>query len=130
MVRVSPSGKNWLVPPCPPHCFDPKMSILSFSCSFWPFCPNSPPPPHTHTHTYTLVYPNWETLMVAVKLLDIMSGSITFENILSMRVLEWLVILVGCKIKGIYKLEARESKNSFFLIMLIIIQEVNIKISK
>ena len=42
-----------------------------------------------------------------------MSGSITFENIWSMRLLEWLVILVGCKIKGINKLEARESKNSF-----------------
>ena len=39
--------------------------------------------------------------MVVVKLPDIMSGSITFENILSIRVLEWLVILVGCKIKGI-----------------------------
>ena len=39
--------------------------------------------------------------MVAVKLPDIMSGSVTFENILSIRVLEWLVILVGCKIKGI-----------------------------
>ena len=26
-----------------------------------------------------------------------MSGSITFENILSVRVLEWIVILVGCK---------------------------------
>ena len=51
--------------------------------------------------------------MVAVKLPDIMSGSITFENILSIRVLEWLVILVGCKIKGINELEARESKNSF-----------------
>ena len=35
--------------------------------------------------------------MVAVKLPDIMSGSITFENILSIRVLEWLVILVGCR---------------------------------
>ena len=32
--------------------------------------------------------------MVAVKLPDIMSGSITFENILSVRVLEWLVIIV------------------------------------
>ena len=42
-----------------------------------------------------------------------MSGSITFENILSIRVLEWLVILVGYKIKGINELEARESKNSF-----------------
>ena len=51
--------------------------------------------------------------MVAVKLPDIMSGSITFENILSIKVLEWLVILVGCKIKGINKFEARNSKNSF-----------------
>ena len=51
--------------------------------------------------------------MVTVKLPDIMSGSITFENILSIGVLEWLVILVGYKIKGINKLEARESKNSF-----------------
>ena len=51
--------------------------------------------------------------MVADKLPDTMSGSIKFEIILSIRVLEWLVILVGCKIKGINKLEARESKNSF-----------------
>ena len=42
-----------------------------------------------------------------------MSGSITFENTLSIRVLEWLVVLVGCKIKGINEFEARESKNSF-----------------
>ena len=42
-----------------------------------------------------------------------MSGSITFENTLSIRVLGWLVILVGCKIKCINELEARESKNSF-----------------
>ena len=48
---------------------------------------------------------NWEIL--AVKLPDIMSGSMTFENILSIRVLEWLVILVSCKIKGINELEAR-----------------------
>ena len=47
--------------------------------------------------------------MVAFKLPDIMSGSITFENILSTRVLEWLVILVGWKIKGINELETRES---------------------
>ena len=50
--------------------------------------------------------------MVAVKLPDIMSGSIAFENMLSVRVLEWLV-LVRYKIKGINELEARESKNSF-----------------
>ena len=47
--------------------------------------------------------------MVAVKLPDIMSVSITFENIVSIGVLEWLVLLVGCKIKGINELEARES---------------------
>ena len=40
-----------------------------------------------------------------------MSGSITFENTLFIRVLEWLIILVRCKIKGINELEARESKN-------------------
>ena len=36
---------------------------------------------------------------------DIMSRSLTFENILSIciiciRVLEWVVILVGCKMEG------------------------------
>ena len=66
--------------------------------------------------------------MVAVRLPDIMSGSITFENILSIRVLEWLVILVGCKIKGINELEAIEFKNSFEK-KLIIIQGVHIKVS-
>ena len=49
--------------------------------------------------------------MVAVKLPDIMSGSIVFEKILSIRVLEWLVILVGCKVKGTNELDASESKN-------------------
>ena len=39
--------------------------------------------------------------MVAVKLLNIMSGATTFENILSMRVLEWLVVLVVHEIKGL-----------------------------
>ena len=48
--------------------------------------------------------------MVAVKLPDIMSGSITFENILSIRVLEWLVILVDCKIKYINELEEGDLK--------------------
>ena len=51
--------------------------------------------------------------MVAVKLPYIMSPSITFENMLSIRVLKWLVILIGCKIKGINELDAKESKNSF-----------------
>ena len=46
--------------------------------------------------------------MVAVKLPDIMSESMTFQNILSIRVVEWIVILVGCKMKGINELEARD----------------------
>ena len=40
------------------------------------------------------------------------AGSLIFENILSIRALEWLVILVGCKIKGINELYASETKNS------------------
>ena len=39
--------------------------------------------------------------MVTVKLPDIISGTTTFGNILSIRALESLVILVGCKSKGI-----------------------------
>ena len=58
--------------------------------------------------------------MVVVKVPDIMSGLVIFENTLSIRVLEWLV-LVGCKIKDINELKLIESKNSC-LIMLIIIQ--------
>ena len=50
--------------------------------------------------------------MVAAKLPDIMPESIRFEKILSIRVLEPLVILVGSKIKGINKLDAREFKTS------------------
>ena len=49
--------------------------------------------------------------MVEVKLHDVMSRSITFENILSLRVSEWLVILIGCKINVKNELEERESKN-------------------
>ena len=44
---------------------------------------------------------------------DIISGEIKLENILLMRVFEWLAILVGCKIYGIKKLEASQSKKSF-----------------
>ena len=47
------------------------------------------------------VIENWDrwSEMIAVKLFDIVSRLITFENILG-RVLEWVFILVGCKIKG------------------------------
>ena len=51
--------------------------------------------------------------IVAVMLPDIISGEIKLENILSMRVFEWLVILVGCKIYGIKELETSEFKKSF-----------------
>ena len=56
---------------------------------------------------------NWdrwqiETEMVAVKLPDIMSGSISSEDKLSISVLVWLIILVGCKTKGINELEAHK----------------------
>ena len=58
---------------------------------------------------------NWSrwSEMVAIKLLYIMSWLITFEKILSIRVWEWLLIRIGCKIKDINELEARKSKNSF-----------------
>ena len=49
---------------------------------------------------------------MAVKLPDVMSGSITFAKILAIRVLEWLVILIGQKIKGINELEVRGSENT------------------
>ena len=39
-----------------------------------------------------------------------MSGSITFGNILSIRVLEWLVLLVGCKFKGKHEQENLETQ--------------------
>ena len=50
--------------------------------------------------------------MVTVRLPYTVSGSKKFENILSIRVLKWLVILVDHKIKGMKELEAG-SKNSF-----------------
>ena len=46
--------------------------------------------------------------MLAAKLPDIMSASIMFENILSIRVLGWIVILVGCKIKSVNELDASD----------------------
>ena len=49
--------------------------------------------------------------MVEFKLFDFIFGWRAFENILSKRILKWLVILVGCKIKGVNELEIREYKN-------------------
>ena len=51
--------------------------------------------------------------MGAVKSPDIITGSMTVEHILSITVLKWQVILVGCKIKVLNDLETRESKSSF-----------------
>ena len=58
------------------------------------------------------IFVNWGrwSEMVGVKLPDIMSGSIAFENILSVRVWEGVVILVGFKIKGINELEIESLK--------------------
>ena len=49
--------------------------------------------------------------MVEFKLFDFIFGWRAFENILSKRILKWLVILVGCKIKGVNELEIKEYKN-------------------
>ena len=51
--------------------------------------------------------------ILAVMLTEIISWEIVLENILSMRVFEWLLILVGYNIYDIKELKARESKNSF-----------------
>ena len=50
--------------------------------------------------------------VAAVMFPDIASHGSTFEKILSMMVLEWLVSLVGCKIYGMIEFKARESRNS------------------
>ena len=47
----------------------------------------------------------WSDLVV-IMLLDIISGEIKLENILSSRVFEWLLIIVGCKIYRIKEVEA------------------------
>ena len=50
-------------------------------------------------------------LKMTIKLPDTISGSIMLQNILSVRVLEWIVILIGCEIKGINELDESDSKN-------------------
>ena len=55
----------------------------------------------------------WSDIFVVV-LPDIISGEIKFENILSMKVFQWLATLVGCEIRGIKELQACElNKTSF-----------------
>ena len=51
--------------------------------------------------------------IVTVMLPEITSWEIILENVFSMRVFEWLVILVGCNMYGIKEFEARESKILF-----------------
>ena len=48
-----------------------------------------------------------------IMLPDIILGEIKLENILSMRVFEWLVILVGWNIYEIKALEESEYRKSF-----------------
>ena len=57
---------------------------------------------------------NWDRWsdMVAVIFPDIASHKSTFEKIWSLRVLEWLVSLVGCKIYEMIEFEARKPRNS------------------
>ena len=50
--------------------------------------------------------------MVAVRFPDIISLESILEKMLSMRVFEWLVSLVGCRIYEIIELEANESRKS------------------
>ena len=57
-----------------------------------------------------------------------MSWSIISENVLSIRALEWLDILVVCKIKGINWFDAIESEHSGG-IMVIVIHKIKMKIS-
>ena len=51
--------------------------------------------------------------IVAFMLPDVISWEISLENILSMRLFEWLVILVGFNIYRKKELKASESKKSF-----------------
>ena len=48
--------------------------------------------------------------MVPVRFPDIISLESILEKMLSMRVFEWLVSLVGCRIHGIIEFEANESR--------------------
>ena len=50
--------------------------------------------------------------MVAVRFPDIISLESILEKMLSMRVFEWLVSLVGCRIYGIIELEANDPRQS------------------
>ena len=50
--------------------------------------------------------------MVAVIFPDIASHESTFDKILSMRILEWLVTLVGCEIHEKIEFETKDSRNS------------------
>ena len=56
---------------------------------------------------------NWcrWSYMIAVMIPDIASHESTFEKILSMSVLEWLVSLAGCKIFAMIECEAREPRD-------------------
>ena len=66
---------------------------------------------------------------MSVTLPDSTSGSATFENILSIRILPWLVILAGCKIKGINELEVREFKSSLIWLCSFSVKKLTLKSS-
>ena len=79
---------------------------------------------HTLCYHWSKGFGSWQTYgtnenwgkwsgIVAIMVPDIISWKIKLENILSMRVFEWLVVLIAYKIYGLQELEARESKKSF-----------------
>ena len=58
-----------------------------------------------------MIWGRWSEI-VAVRLPEIASTAVKFERILSIKVSDWSVILVGCRIDGITEFDARKSKNS------------------
>ena len=58
-----------------------------------------------------MIWGRWSEI-VAVRLPEIASTVITFEKILSIRVSEWSVILLGGRTYGITGFDARESRKS------------------
>ena len=66
----------------------------------------------TNLFSGCLIYCIKEDDMVAVMFPDIISHESTFEKIISMKVLEWLVSLVGRKIYGMIEFESRASRIS------------------
>ena len=75
------------------------------------------------------IWDKWWNI-VAVMLPNITSCKIKMENILSVKVFEWLVFLVCCKIYVLKELGIKESKNFMIWLMIFIIHNIKIMITK